>query len=184
MRQQIAWSYANLAMADAAFDDSAERLKMTMPQACYYCGSAANLAVDHLIPRIKGGPDEADNNWCGSCRGCSNSSGGKDMPEWMGTKGRFPSVLLLRRYIKIVARCCKRQGCVDARSSLRRPGIAVRRATSSYALSTAQTTPAMGLPATGDDRCGVQCVFGPARWTRFAACPRVVDLQALVPSRI
>ncbi len=39
------------------YDD--ERLKMTMPQACYYCGSAQKLAVDHLIPRIKGGEDDA-----------------------------------------------------------------------------------------------------------------------------
>jgi hypothetical protein len=70
IREQIAWSCANLAMADAALSEPAEkygrvhfmirnklyhgllsgrmamrtlyddeRLKMTMPQACYYCGS-------------------------------------------------------------------------------------------------------------------------------------------------
>ena len=32
------------------YDD--ERLKMTMPQACYYCGSTVALSVDHLIPRL------------------------------------------------------------------------------------------------------------------------------------
>ena len=143
VREQIAWSYANLAMADAALGDAAERyekthfiirsrlykglvsgtmsmrslyhderLKMTMPQACYYCGSDTNLAVDHLIPRIKGGPDEADNLvW--SCRSCNSSKQGRDMLEWMSAKGRFPSVLLLRRYVKIVARYCERQGCMD-----------------------------------------------------------------------
>jgi hypothetical protein len=143
VREQIAWSYANLAMADAALGDSPERyernhfairnklyqglmsgkmsmrslyhderLKMTMPQACYYCGSDDNLAVDHLIPRIKGGPDEADNLiW--ACRSCNSSKQGRDMLEWMKVKCRFPSVLLLRRYIKIVARYCERQGCMD-----------------------------------------------------------------------
>jgi len=147
VRQQIAWSYANLAMADAALGEASgryekihyiirnrlyhgldsgkmsmrslyddERLKMTMPQACYYCGSDASLAVDHLIPRIKGGPDEADNLvW--SCRSCNSSKQGRDMLEWMKAKGCFPSVLLLRRYVKIVARYCERQGCMDARLS-------------------------------------------------------------------
>lgn len=174
MRQQIAWSYANLAMADAAFDDSAERLKMTMPQACYYCGSAANLAVDHLIPRIKGGPDEADNLvW--SCRGCNSSKGGRDMPEWMGTKGRFPSVLLLRRYIKIVARCCKRQGCVDAQQSgapaLALPFDALLLPTRFLPLNELQR---WVYPPRERRRCEQANAFSALpRWTRFAA-PRVV----------
>ncbi|MGI6608934.1 MAG: HNH endonuclease [Limnochordia bacterium] len=143
VREQIAWSYANLAMADAALGDSAERyernhyairnrlyhglmsgrmsmrslyhderLKMTMPQACYYCGSDDSLAVDHLIPRIKGGRDEAGNLvW--ACRSCNSSKQGRDMLEWMKLKCRFPSVLLLRRYIKVVAGHCELHGCMD-----------------------------------------------------------------------
>ncbi|MEZ5126871.1 MAG: HNH endonuclease, partial [Thermoleophilia bacterium] len=136
--EYLAWSYANLAMADAALGDQAERhgrthfairnklchglvsgtmsmrslchderLKMTLPQACYYCGSNANLAVDHLIPRIKGGPDEADNLvW--ACRSCNSSKQGRDMLEWMRLNESFPSVWLLRRYIKLAARYCAR----------------------------------------------------------------------------
>jgi len=143
VREQIAWSYANLARADAALEDGArqygkvhhiiraklyrglvsgemsmrslfhdERLKMTLPQACYYCGSNDNLAVDHLIPRIKGGADEADNLiW--ACRSCNSSKQGRDMLEWMNTKGEFPSILLLRRYLKIVARHCEQRNCMD-----------------------------------------------------------------------
>ena len=108
IREHIAWSYANLARADAALGDGVveyqrvhhiirqrlysglmsgrmsmrslyqdERLKMTMPQACYYCGSLDDLAVDHLIPRIKGGADESDNLiW--ACRCCRPSS-----PRWL-----------------------------------------------------------------------------------------------------
>jgi hypothetical protein len=147
IRQHIAWSYANLAMADAALSESAEkygrvhfmirnrlyhglisgrmgmrtlyddeRLKMTMPQACYYCGSAEKLTADHLIPRIKGGRDEADNLiW--ACRRCNSSKHGRDMLEWKAMKGDFPAVLVLRRYLKIVARHCDAEGCMDPQLS-------------------------------------------------------------------
>lgn len=147
IHENIAWSYANLAMADAALSESAdkygrvhfmirnklyhglisgrmamrtlyddERLKMTMPQACYYCGSAEKLAVDHLIPRIKGGRDEADNLiW--ACLRCNSSKHGRDMLEWMDAKSAFPSILLLRRYIKIVARHCDAEGCMETEMS-------------------------------------------------------------------
>ncbi len=134
VREQIAWSYANLARAHAAlelgvqayqavhhmirarlyrglvsgkmsmrslYDD--ERLKMVVPQACCYCGSGGPLTVDHLIPRVRGGADEADNLvW--ACRSCNSSKHGRDMLEWATAKGFFPSILLLRRYLKIVAR--------------------------------------------------------------------------------
>ena len=142
--EHIAWSYANLARADAAlkagalkygtvhhiirqklykglisgsmsmrslYDD--ERLKMTMPQACYYCGSVDRLTADHLIPRIKGGADEADNLiW--ACRSCNSSKHARDMLEWMNARNDFPSILLLRRYTKIVARRCDAEGCLGA----------------------------------------------------------------------
>lgn len=41
------------------FDD--ERLKMILPQNCNYCGSTKKLAVDHLIPRKKGGLNIGEN---------------------------------------------------------------------------------------------------------------------------
>lgn len=92
------------------FDD--ERLKMTAPQACYYCGATGNLAVDHLIPKIRGGPDEADNLiW--ACRACNSSKQGRDMLAWASSKGFFPSILLLRRYLKIVSRFCEENGYMD-----------------------------------------------------------------------
>lgn len=147
MREQIAWSYANLARAHAALQDGAhkyskihhiirnrlyhglvsgkmsmrsifedERIKMIAPQSCYYCSSKLNLAVDHLIPRIRGGPDEADNLvW--ACRSCNSSKQGRDMLAWMESKEVFPSILLLRRYLKIVARFCERQGYMDTELS-------------------------------------------------------------------
>ena len=143
VREQIAWSYANLARAHAALEEGAtayqkghhiirnklyhgllsgklamrslyddERLKMTTPQACSYCGAAEGLTVDHLIPRIRGGPDDAENLiW--ACRRCNSSKQGRDMLVWATSKGFFPPILLLRRYIKIVARYCDARGYMD-----------------------------------------------------------------------
>ena len=132
----IAWSYANLARADAALQDESasyqrihhiirsklfsglkkgtmamrslyddERIKMTAPKACCYCGSEDKLSVDHLIPRIRGGADDSDNLIL-ACRACNSSKQGRDMLEWMKKKEAFPSILLLRRYLKLVARYC------------------------------------------------------------------------------
>ena len=144
VREQIAFSYANLARAHAALERGArkysrtdhmirarlqrrlidgtmkmrslyddERLKMTVPQSCYYCGDTDRLCVDHLIPKMRGGPDAPDNLiW--ACRQCNSSKGGRDLLEWMAVKGRFPPILLLRRYIKIVARYCEKHGRLDS----------------------------------------------------------------------
>jgi len=143
VREQIAWSYANLARADKALQDGAkkygkihhmiraklnkglreqtmsmasiyqdERLKMTVPQACYYCGSTSKLSVDHLIPRIKGGADESDNLiW--ACRSCNSSKRDRDMMKWMIDRNVFPPILLLRRYLKIVMKYCDSNHLLD-----------------------------------------------------------------------
>ncbi len=92
------------------YDD--EKLKMTVPQACYYCGSVKNLCADHLIPKMKGGPDSPENLIC-ACRSCNSSKGAKDMLAWMRIKNRFPPILLLRRYMKIVAKYCDVRGILD-----------------------------------------------------------------------
>ena len=144
VREQMYWSYANLGRADAAlqhkvmkyqavhhmirsklysglmsgnmtmrtmYDD--ERLKMSVPHGCSYCGSQTNLSVDHLIPRLKGGSDEAD-NLISACRTCNSSKGAKDMLEWMASNARFPALLLLRRYMKLVSRHCENVNCLES----------------------------------------------------------------------
>jgi hypothetical protein len=143
VRDQIAWSYANLARAHAAleagsskyaplhhiirarlfkgmtsgamsmrslYDD--EKIKLTSERACSYCGSRKNLSVDHLFPRIKDGADYVD-NLIAACRSCNSSKSGLDMMEWMIKRKQFPSVFVLRRYLKLVARYCERQGIMD-----------------------------------------------------------------------
>ena len=83
-----------------------ERTKMTVPRACSYCGSEGNPSIDHLIPRIMGGADESDNLIL-ACRACNSSKRGRDMLEWMTNKDTFPSIWLLRRYLKLVAPYCE-----------------------------------------------------------------------------
>ena len=121
VREQIVWSYANLAMAHAALEDGVakykavhhiiignkmyhgspwgkiamrslydnERLKMMAPQACYYCGHRDNLTVDHVVPLVRGGPEEAVNLiW--ACRSCNSSKNGRDMLVLANSTGFSP----------------------------------------------------------------------------------------------
>ncbi|MXW46641.1 MAG: HNH endonuclease [Gammaproteobacteria bacterium] len=143
VREQIAFSYSQLACAHSAINRGAhkyatvdymiraklrrglidgsmrmrsiyddERNKLLAPQACYYCGSKSNLCADHLIPRMRGGPDASD-NLISACRSCNSSKGGSDLLSWMDRKGWFPPLLLLRRYMKIVARHCQKNEWLD-----------------------------------------------------------------------
>lgn len=77
-----------------------DRLKMVLPQACCYCGSRANLSVDHLIPTKRGGANTGDNLvW--ACRSCNSSKCARDALEWLAERNQFPPILLLRRYLKL-----------------------------------------------------------------------------------
>lgn len=137
------WCYANLAMAHAALTHGAspyerrhhivrsrlyaglrkgtmnvgpladdERLKLVLPHACAYCGAGEQLSVDHLVPRKKGGPD-AGENMVWACRSCNSSKGAADALEWLARRGQFPSVLLLRRYLKLAIEYCAEHGLLD-----------------------------------------------------------------------
>jgi hypothetical protein len=143
VRDHIAWSYANLARAHVAVEAGAasygrthymirtrlfkglttgkmkmgslyddEKVKFQYPQACCYCGITTQISIDHLIPQIKGGADYADNLvW--ACKSCNSSKRDRDLLEWSQNKGRFPSILLLRRYTKLIARYCDQQGLLE-----------------------------------------------------------------------
>lgn len=69
---------------------------------CVYCGTTPppKLHADHLIPRYRGGLDSADNLvW--ACRSCNSSKCARDVLEWYASRGRFPPLQLLRRYLKL-----------------------------------------------------------------------------------
>ena len=142
--EYLYWSYANLAMAHAALSKGAhsysrihyairnklysglisgtmklgslkedERLKLVLPRACCYCGAVTILTLDHLMPISKGGRDTADNIvW--ACKSCNSSKGATDVLEWCHRTSQFPSLLLLRRYLKLAIEFCNCNGLMDA----------------------------------------------------------------------
>lgn len=89
-----------------------EQTKLKLPKICYYCGGKEKLSLDHIIPRKKGGPDSGD-NLIFSCRKCNSSKGSKDLMEWMESKDRFPTILVLRRYLKLVIRFCSENNLLN-----------------------------------------------------------------------
>ncbi|MBO6168380.1 MAG: HNH endonuclease [Bacteroidales bacterium] len=139
----IYWSYANLAMAHdgiarglPTYDKTSfiirmrmykgllsgkmqistlfkdERWKMENGARCVYCGTTENLSVDHLFPRIKGGADNVENLIC-SCKSCNSSKGKKDLMAWYRDRNRFPSIMVLRRYLKLVHQQCQELGIME-----------------------------------------------------------------------
>lgn len=143
VRELIYWSYANLAMAHSAvsrqektysklsfiirsrlfaglmsgkmqfgsmLDD--ERVKIEYSNICAYCGSSADISIDHLIPRIANGSNSAD-NLIRACKHCNSSKGSKDLLEWHYRRNEFPSLLVLRRYLKLVYLYCYEHNILD-----------------------------------------------------------------------
>jgi len=94
------------------FDD--EKVKLKFAHGCSYCGVNEKLQIDHLIPKVKFGSDSADNLvW--ACRSCNSSKGGRDLLRWLETKNRKPSILLLRRYLKLISLFCEENELMDSR---------------------------------------------------------------------
>lgn len=143
VREQIYLSYANLAMAHSAvvkgeekygmlsfmiraklfkglkdgsmnmrtiFDD--EKIKLLTGQKCNYCGASDSLALDHIFPQKLGGKDDAE-NLIFACKSCNSSKGKKDLMEWMTSKGHFPPLMIVRRYLKLTFTYCLENGLID-----------------------------------------------------------------------
>lgn len=143
LREHFAWTYGTLAMAHSAVEAGKtryeplhfiirgrfrngylsgkmkmrplhddEKTKIAHAATCCYCGLKTKLSLDHLIPRLQGGPDAADNITY-ACKSCNSSKGPKDMVLWLVSKGRFPAVLVFRRYLKLAARWCEDKDMMD-----------------------------------------------------------------------
>jgi hypothetical protein len=136
VKEILFWSYANLAMAHTAVDRKQEKyitfnymvraklfkgltegtmnirtliddekVKLLSGNKCSYCGATENLALDHIFAKKMGGKDAGD-NLIYACRSCNSSKGKKDMMEWMSSQNRFPPLMVLRRYLKLVVSYC------------------------------------------------------------------------------
>jgi len=137
------WSYANLAMHIVAVEDGVstasekhfrirsrlfsglrkgtmkvqgffrdEKLKLDAPRVCWFCADTDRLSADHIIPRDRGGVDSGE-NLIYACRTCNSSKGAKDLLQWMEWRGEFPSLLLLRRYLKQAIHYCERHNLME-----------------------------------------------------------------------
>lgn len=82
-----------------------EQEKISGGSFCSYCGGVDHLSLDHLIPQLRGGEDDA-NNLVTACRSCNSSKGAKDLLEWATSRGELPTLVLLRRYLKLAIRHC------------------------------------------------------------------------------
>lgn len=53
---------------------------------CQYCGTSDGpFHIDHVIPRIKGGPDSIE-NLVVACASCNTKKGSKSVSEWLGVE--------------------------------------------------------------------------------------------------
>ncbi|MCE9584699.1 MAG: HNH endonuclease [Planctomycetes bacterium] len=148
LRDRLFTAYANLAMAHAAVTDGAqrygpkhfmirarllkglqngtmkigtlladERIKLVQDKSCAYCGADGKLSLDHLLPKNSGGPESADNVvW--ACRTCNSSKKDTDVLRWLSAQGRFPFLLLLRRYLKLAIQHSESAGIMDSDSAV------------------------------------------------------------------
>jgi hypothetical protein len=92
------------------FDD--EKIKLQTGQICNYCGSAENLALDHIFPKRYGGKDNAE-NLIFACKTCNSSKGKKDLMEWMIFQGQFLPLMVIRRHLKLTFNYCNQNGLLD-----------------------------------------------------------------------
>lgn len=61
---------------------------------CVACGRTEDLAIDHIVPRMRGGGDEEENLQT-LCRFCNTQKGTKSDEEWrrFWAEGPRPTVL-------------------------------------------------------------------------------------------
>lgn len=144
VKDLIFWSYANLAMAHDAvsrgvakydrtsfmirsrlfkglssgnmkihslFDD--ESIKLANGAKCVYCGSLTDLSIDHVFARHYGGSDSSDNLVC-CCKKCNSSKGDTNLMKWFSSRNEFPSIMILRRYLKLVYQYCEEFSLLDS----------------------------------------------------------------------
>jgi hypothetical protein len=88
---------------------------------CVYCGGvfdAADLSVDHVQPRMRGG-DGSGGNVVTACRGCNTAKGGRPIWDFLAENAdaRRNFFLLARyvwpRHVRAVAEELARQGVVE-----------------------------------------------------------------------
>ena len=79
---------------------------------CVYCGSQENLQTEHIIPKVNGGPDIAD-NLVNSCRKCNLEKGTKNVFDFCILKQMPVPRIVKGKYLKLVYEEHKKHGTLD-----------------------------------------------------------------------
>ena len=80
--------------------DRESRLQALYRPFCAHCGAAHADQMDHLIPRSRGGGDLGFNT-VPSCGSCNRRRGSKDLMQWYRDRKMFPTLALMRHYLKL-----------------------------------------------------------------------------------
>ncbi len=67
---------------------------------CAHCGASSKLTKDHLIPCSRGGREISENIVL-ACQACNSRRRDVDLMCWYRADRRFPTLVLLRHYLKI-----------------------------------------------------------------------------------
>jgi len=143
VREQIYWSYANLAMAHTAVDKKQEkygrfnfmiRAKLfkglkegTMNMRTIFDDEKIKLQTGQIcnycgsseklaldhIFPQKHGGKDNAENLIFACRSCNSSKGKKDLMEWMDYRQQFLPLMIIRRYLKLTFYYCTENNLID-----------------------------------------------------------------------
>jgi hypothetical protein len=145
VREQIFWSYANLAMAHTAVERKQAKYGTFnyMIRAKLFKGlkdGSMNMRTIFDDEKIKLQTGQIC-NYCGdteklaldhifpqkmgglddaenliyACRTCNSSKGKKDLIDWMIYRGQFLPLMIIRRYLKLTYNYCNGKGLLDMR---------------------------------------------------------------------
>lgn len=100
-----------LTMSESGREEKKQRLS---DNCCEYCQSTTNLSWDHLIPRIKSGPDKGE-NLVFACQPCNSSKGKKGLYTWygLGRKDKIPRIIE-GKYLKLILKIHRSNNTLDA----------------------------------------------------------------------
>ena len=146
VREQIYWSYANLAMAHTAVDKKQEkygrfnymiRAKLfkgltdgNMNMRTIFDDEKIKLKTGQIcnycgsaekltldhIFPQKFGGQDTAENLIFACRSCNSSKGKKDLMEWMIFRGQFLPLMIIRRYLKLTFHYCIENNLIDRKT--------------------------------------------------------------------
>lgn len=133
---QIWWTYACLCGAHAALQNNFEKYSETyetrmrqwkrkdmrdfeddafekmIRNTCCHCGKE-EATRDHLIPKSKVDRELGSDNLIQACKSCNSSKRDHDLFEWMEARDDFPSILVMKQYLKLIRHYCENHGLME-----------------------------------------------------------------------